>query len=1079
MNRIPPMLACACLLLTFFLPAGFQGRVFADNGLIDVGWHDDFTADRGWRAEPWQVTNPAEQPVANFGSNGARFEVGSPEKMMAWTRTTNPIWVDPFSVLEIEYACEGSFQKGFPQLLLFDDSTGPITPNALNPENPLAGEHESIVTLDAGRNTQTVDLRKLYPSDRIARVSLRLAAGDSKAAVTIKRLAFRTSASSIAATSPASAPTTSPLLQAGEAESPGKAWKPIELPGQPAVSAMELARALGCAQRWPDADRYSTQGIDFQLAPAERAALATGIMEEQSLRVAGNWQGSQLALLLASRTFGNAAPWYAPTSVRMRQAIQSPHQLIVRVEYADGTVDSHFLQRVAQKPAQVERMPAAYTVPLEASKRMVAFSIVDRMSYGQVFLLAASVNTSPAALTGERNLRNTESPRVELKPTVCNLSGSRLVVENAWIRLACDLADGPAIQSLSLMPFDRKVLSENSASSLVEVFDENRKPIVGKLIDAKSAIVPGGAEIRMSWAMGEPADKHVLDILLAVRDQGLIEIRPALRNETNATWSAVLSAPAIKAASISKSPADAFHLVGTCNTTLGNEDVKIESAYGGPSPLPLIDIFAEQGGGGLGMFTVDREMFTKTLLFRQTAGKAEASIRFEPLLVPANGTVELPAVTVLAHAGDWHDAFAAYRSQAQEAFGTGLCKPGSPLAKTFYCRRDYPLGGTTYLFDPARRVYTADALVNEASRAFGGLDMIDISGWAYNEKTGRVGDYLTNDLGGLDAVEKLVKGAHEDRVPVGLYFEGYLIDRRCELAKKAMPDWQLIKKDGKPLWWSGEMECFVCPGIKAWQNELAGMIAAVARKAGADAVYVDEYGYSIPGKACWSPNHGHPVPSNPIREERAMLQVIRERLAVESPQTAVYIEFAPADAMMNVTEASFDIALSYQGRGEHPTKMPLYRYAFPGLASFQMVSHGIRPVPFEADDLNCAIFHGMGVWLKGRADSWFTSEFRELAARAHGMFAQHGDIFRSADCEPLIPTLQPALFANRFSSGGKTIYTLYNASRSTIRGPLLQAALASQRTLTNLLSDDAVRMESDQTITGTVEPGCVLAVLCE
>jgi hypothetical protein len=168
--------------------------------------------------------------------------------------------------------------------------------------------------------------------------------------------------------------------------------------------------------------------------------------------------------------------------------------------------------------------------------------------------------------------------------------------------------------------------------------------------------------------------------------------------------------------------------------------------------------------------------------------------------------------------------------------------------------------------------------------------------------------------------------------------------------------------------------------------------------------------------------------------------------------------------------------------GQHSTKMPLYRYVFPHIAVFQMAGHGIRPVPFEVDDLHRMVFHGQGPWLKGRGESWFTSELRAFAGEAFRMFAEHGEVFRSADCEPLVATLQSELHANRFSAGGKTICTLYNSGDSTIAGDLLQIPAVRDGKLTELLPAGGARLEraGDRIILhGQVEPWSTAAVLIE
>lgn len=1015
--------------------------------LVQVGWHDDFQADRGWRAEPWRAPRPDEKASVSFGSDGGCFELKTPQSMAAWTRTVNPIWLDAFPLLELEYTCSEDAPEGLATLVLADDSTGPVTPGALNPENPLASEGKATIVLPVNERRHVVDLRGVYPSDRIARITLRLA-GETPAAITLRRLAFR-DANAAEPVLAAAGPIPPPAAAAPtDPSAPMPSWQPIE----------RLARDRG-------------------------AAAGTGIMEAEALHVEGRWRTCELALCLAARVFGNEAPWYNSASMRARKEIASPHQFIVQLAYEDRVTESHFPWCVQEGSRRVGATPAWYTVPVDPTRTLVRFSLVDRMSYGQVFLFGAAVNTSSKRLhspvqsaTTVASLHHNDQP-IERRATTFSLAGDRLSVQNTWVRLSLDLSNGLRIAELTLVQPDRSVVKADSSGALAEVQDEKGNPLPATLIAAEAKLVPDGLEAVVNWAVGDPTDRKNLQVTMRARETGPIEIHSTLRNNAESPWDTAVSSPALHQVTVSSDPDQAGYLVGMRNTLLGRGDMAIERDYGGPWPLPVVDLFDSRIGGGLGVIINDPQLLPKHLQFKQAGGKADLAIRFAPLRVAAGGTVELPKIVLLPHTGGWRHTFEHYREEARR-----IATPQRRLADTFYCRRDYPLGGTDYLFSVPKLAYTPDVLGEESTRAFGGLDMIDISGWAYQEQTGRVGDYLKNDLGGLQEIRRLAQRAHQEGRKVGLYFEGYLIDRRCELAEKALPAWQIIRKDGKPWWWSGEMEFFACPGVKAWQQELAGRIATVAKATGVDAVYVDQFGISTMGRACWSPDHGHPVPSNPLQDERDLLTAVREALAAESPGTAIYIEYVPVDGLMGLIDAAFDIGMSDRTPGQHPTKLPLYRYVFPELASFQMIGHGIRPVPFEADDLHRAVFHGLGLWLKGRGDSWFTQGVRDLAPRAHAMFAAHGEVFRSADCEPLIPTLQADVYASRFTAGAKTIYTIYNAGYSTVHGPLLGIPARGQVRLTDLLSPGTGTLEGNAencVITGSVEPWSVAAYLVE
>lgn len=1074
-----------CLILAAIEGAALPGEA-ASRGreAVEIGWRDDFRTDDGWLPEDGQSPGHAGPTAIVFDSGGAVVDVPATNRAMTWTRTTNPIWVGAFPFLEIRYRIVQGGPAASVSLLLSDDSTGPVTPGALNPENPLAGDHEALIgPLPRGQDHAVFNLRGLFPSDRVARITLRIVSGETSAQVRLRRIAFWASDPRMAspqATRPASRPVL-PREENAPTSRPSQAgvWQPVELPRREAISAAWLSSALQTSPDWPAGQEIERGGILFRLGDADRAAVCSGVMEAESLDVTGQWKGCELALLLGCRLFGSGVAWYGQALPGLRDTITSPHQLAVRLEYEDASASICLPWSVRRKTWAVECLPDAYIVPMDPRKALARFSVIDGMSYGQVFLLAASVNASSSASCPQARPKPASGqprrvPPPAASPTQWRRTGDRFIINNAWVRLVAETETGLRLEQVRLVPFDREVVNAKSPAPFVEVLGEDGQALPMRLEAGNAGDTVGAAHLDLRWSLARL--EHELSLSMSVEDAGRLRVAPTLHNQTAQPWKAVLRIAQLRGCRISPIPGDSCYLVGTRNALLSREPISIRKDYSGVWPLPLVDLFAEQAGGGLGAFLIDSNLLPKALEFRQGESGADIAIELRDLIVPPNGSLVLPPVTLIAHAGDWHDLFKAYRAEIAAQAPSARKR----LEDSFYCRRDYPLGGTGYLFNPLSLRYTPERLIAESDKAFGGIHLIDVSGWAYSRATGRVGDYLSNDLGGLSQLRRMVESSHADGIKVGLYFEGYLIDRRSQLAKRALPDWQSVDKAGKPRWWSGEMEFFACPGVEAWRRELADRIARVAHETGADAVYVDQFGLLGPGKACWAPNHGHPVPSNPILEERAMLRTIREALDQQAPGTAIYIEYTPVDGLMDLVDAAFDYGLWDVSAGRHPASLPLYRYVFPELASFEMVGHGIRPIPVEVDDLHRCVFHGLGIRLKGRADSWYTRQFRELARRAYPIFRDYAEVFRSRQCEPLIPTLHEGLYANRFAGRDRTIITLYNAGCASVAGELIRVPLPPQWSVRSLLplgATEWVRDADRVTIRGTVEPRSVAVLL--
>lgn len=1028
---------------------------------IEAGWEDRFDTIQHWRAEKWLVSAPDDQAVARREQQVGLFRV-SAGRGMAWTRTVNPVWIGDFPWLEVEYTLESPANGATAMLALGDDSTGPVTPGATNPENPLASGGRTTIDLPTDQRRLVIDLRGRFQSDRVARISLLLKAGSSSAGLNVGRIAFLANdprGKSEPTTTSTSAP---PLLTAGEM-TPAQtgAWQPITLPDEDTVAAGRLAQAFSASPAWPGPGEYRSGGVTFHLRPANQAAVGTSVAENGTIELRGEWRGSELALLLAARVFGNEAPWHGAASVQMRHSIRSPHELTVHLDYTDGTTASALPWSVAKQGWRVEQHPGVHSVALDPDKTLARIRLEDKMSYGQVFLLAASVNRSRQAslipAPSGQILETACHDRPRSTATTVRREGNLLIIENAWLRLAASVQAGLHLKKLAIVPLNRTVVSETSPSTpLLDVLDAQGRPVQLMLREMKTNRHDASTLTELTWSVD---DARSVQLRLDATDDGQLRLTPRLVNSGTADWQATVRCPQLGGCRIAENAADRWYLFATPIAIIDRRPIESENAYGGLSyPLQFMDLFARHAGGGIGLMVEDTEFVAKSFRLKQDDQETHASAIFPDINVKSGEQVALPTCVLFCHLGDWHEAFNRYRTMIRTLAGVPA---GRCMADLFYCRRDYPLGGTDYLYNVRERHYTPDDLIQESSAGFGGIDMIDVSGWAYHEKTGRVGEYRTNDLGGLPVLREGAEIANRARVLMGLYFEGHLIDRRCDLAATALPAWQSIGRDGKPRWWSGEMEFFTCPGHPKWQKALSSAIADVAAETGVDAVYVDQFGLGSRGQSCWSAGHGHPVPSNILVAEHQMLSAVRNALDKRTPQTAIYIEQVPCDAMVPLVDGAFDRMMAFTNPRDHVTKLPLLRYAFPELAAIQMVTHGIRPIPATEDDLHRCIFHGEALWLKGRSDSWYSAGFRRTAARAYPVLHKHAATFRSPDCEPLVPTLLDEVYANRFTRPEEIVITVYNGGFREVSGDLLRTSLPQGWQVRDLWADTPGRFRRE------------------
>lgn len=1033
------------------------GAINPGRRITELGFEDRFITDAGWRAEGFLVPKPDSAARLTFNPAGAHFSVATANAAMAWTRTAMPVWSNDFPWVYIEYTLDAPATDKDAELLLNDDATGPVTPGANNPENPQAVGGQVRISLPPGKSPLVLDLRTVFKSDRVTRMSFLLRAQKSPARLHVKSLSFW-STDPRARNKPA---TTMPTLMSDGSKLSGD-WQPLDLPGMTGISADVLGAI------WPAQLSLKQSGIIFRLNPEIAAAVATSIPDDGIIELTGQWQGSELALLLAARTFGTEARWPATGPAAPRPPITSPHSLLVRLEYSDGSRRSHFPWSVARQNWSVDRSPGACIVPLDATKTLTRIRIEEKMEFGQAILLAASVNRAKTpAFNRQEAASYLTAKRIRppaTRPAKIVVDQGVCTIETSWLKLVGDLRTGFLVRELSLPSESRTVITSTNPRPLVYIFDAQAKLLPQKLVSASAS--PDQTSATLHWTIeGGPEVK----LKIEATPDGQLRFAPTLTNKSAAPWTGTVWAPHFQAAKIAENPADRWHFLGTRDAALANTPVKLELAYADVFPHPLMDLFAPAAGGGIGMLVEDEQLVRKYFHFEQDDTGARMYVVYSHCNVAPGEPRALPSTLLFAHAGDWRDAYDRYR----ESLRAPELRTGDRMKDLFYCRRDYPIGGTGYLFDQRANLYTPERLIEESKRGFAGIDMIDISGWAFHEKTGRVGDYRTNDLGGLTELHRAIQVAHEKGVKVGLYFEGYLIDQRTPLAKETLPKWQIIHKDGKPYWWPGDMEFFACPGVEARREEFSTVVADVAAETGADAVYVDQFGNCGEDKVCYAPDHGHAVPSNPLVEESRLLSMIREKLKPRTPNCGIYIEYVPADRMMRYIDGAFAYGMVENPTPQHVTKLPLTRFLFPQFAHVEMVNFGLKPTAAREDDLHRCLFSGVGFWLKGRSESWYSPGFRELAQRAAPVLKAHGEIFRTGACEPLIPTLTTNVFANRFATDKAILLTVYNARHEDIRGKLLKTAIPAGWKIDDLLAQQpaTTRPDGDGIIlSGSLEP---------
>jgi hypothetical protein len=298
------------------------------------------------------------------------------------------------------------------------------------------------------------------------------------------------------------------------------------------------------------------------------------------------------------------------------------------------------------------------------------------------------------------------------------------------------------------------------------------------------------------------------------------------------------------------------------------------------------------------------------------------------------------------------------------------------------------------------------------------------------------GDYdgYNARFGGLPAFRKAVTDYKKSGALITLYTDPFRLDESCKTGRKHGKEWDVVLPNGElsrgyEVW----NPCHDLPEVRQWAADAMGR---VMRETGADGIRLDEYGHR--GWACYNPAHKHTFAEPGCTEwQRATAEatkMIRAAMDKVNRRSVLTTEHPGYDYLMQHLDGCITYDLTVQATPLRPLECNTQRFYFPECKAYELDHRGA--------DRDC----------HKRLWNMVASFGREFPQPIYAIFKEHADALRSRDCEPLVPTLMPLVYANRFGSGKKTLWTLYNATGHTVDGPVLEVDVAKGQRLVELLS---------------------------
>jgi hypothetical protein len=656
----------------------------------------------------------------------------------------------------------------------------------------------------------------------------------------------------------------------------------------------------------------------------------------------------------------------------------------------------------------------------------------------------------------------------------CRVEADRIVLENATLRCVLDGAGGRLrLASLRNEPAGAEMVRRPDASALFLV-ETGGKRYAGSRDFRLAHVEPTKEGAGAVAALVHAATG--LEARLTVRiDAGALRMDCAVTNRGETPVAFKLAFPHLSGLAISEDPADDYYFYPWGGGIIADRPAHIRRGYGDHGAIyQVMDLFSPARGAGLLVRSTDADGRYKVLALRKHVpgvSETDADAAETPTAHQYTWTANLPAVAgtgvayeylrrtrgpgesfaakgvaLETHPGDWHEAMRRYAAWCHRVWDfrphpsrlTGVWNMiaagwgQSPIFRNGAYRTDFvrehtdcielmswwewsPLGPWRTPWDELRQrlgearyerykpYYVEDPVTGKTMYT---VNRGDYDG--YNER-----------WGGLPAFRKAIQTYKRKGALVTLYTDPLLACDNSRVGHTRGKEWGIVRPDGsyRKKYESWNM-CHDCP---AYRDYVVRTMRRVMRETGADGIRLDEYGHK--GAACFNKRHAHTFAEWGCTEwQRAIAETakgVRQAMDEVAPGSVLTTEHPGYDFLMPFIEGCITYDFRIHAMPLRPLECNLQRFYFPECKAYELDNTGADPA------------HRVRFW---NAVGSFAAYYPDAYYR---ILHENTDAFESGDAEPLVPTLARGVYANRFRGGGKTLYTVYNATGFTFDGPAL------------------------------------------
>ncbi|MFV2066882.1 MAG: DUF6259 domain-containing protein [Pirellulales bacterium] len=738
-------------------------------------------------------------------------------------------------------------------------------------------------------------------------------------------------------------------------------------------------------------------------------------------------------------------------------AISDVEVFSVELRYADGRVDSAFPYSLADRGHVLSRMTGVYAVAADPGRKLEAVVFHNRLFGINVSVAAVSVNTASRRLVPKlaqvpAPIRVPRLPKPPPRAPSVVRDAHRIHCGNRFYDLVIHCENGFSLERIVNRWSGETPIRLHGSSGLEVVVGD--KVLTGRAMTTE-AVEVDSSSATITLRTRDPAAPLELAVRVSVDESPRISFDLSVINRGTDTVKAEIRFPAMNGLEIGTFEGTRMFFPQYCNVDTGEKGFYLASndrAF----PMQFFDAYNPAAGVGLAVLTHNRDHVAIDYCIGKTDSGVSASVRypeafssFEP-----GQAVRLPRAQLVPHAGDWHQAMAAYQDWLRSWYKPKHAQDKQWFKNTFLIRthttsehESRAINRTPPVYDRASGKFRFDEVL-EADRAYRGLrpDVVHLYNWFYDDANQDVGhgDYAERSyaqVGGLEAFRAAIGHLQRDAgIPVSLYLIGDRCSRATAAGKRFGEKYVSRRPDGSVE--ATDKVWYMCLRAAPWQDHFVANVCRVQKQTGARVIYLDVFGLTR-GHGCYAHDHGHETPSLCNRATYDTISKVRAGLP---PGVAVWCEYPLDDVSSQYIDGN--ITYTFQTLHEHMVKghdqgnrigreaqrhQDVYRFVFPHIKQFGFavgMEHDRTP-----SQLKHLFFNGESVY----DTTWRLYAPRTLAMMNNSLAIKkrYGDCFTTDRPVPRVPTLQLGVYANQFPGQDRTAWTLYNARYTTVREPVI------------------------------------------